>query len=120
MTTLLISMLIILTACVGAPPEAVDKTFKDDRTRVVVNDLVFYVWPSSREDTVRVERSETEAVWAAPKIDDVLDYQDRYLAEAARVVTGCDVDLNSSTSTERTCILCTPEFYAKLICTVDD
>ena len=120
MVTLLISTLIILASCVGAPHEAVDKTFKDDRNRVVVNDLVFYVWPSSRIDTVRVERSETEAIWATPKIDDVLDYQDRYLAEAARVVTGCDVDLNASKLTERICLLCTPKFYAKLVCTAED
>ena len=116
-TALLISTLIFLSACGGTPPEVSDKTFKDNRTRVVVNDLVFYVWPTSRKDFVRVERSETEAVWATPQIDDVLDYQDKFLAEAARIVTGCDIDLNASKSTERTCFLCTPEFYAMLICT---
>ena len=110
---------IILTACGGVPDKSSDKKFSDNRQRIVVENIVLYVWPTSRENYVRVQRSETEATLATPKIVDLLDYQDRFLAEAARKATGCDVDLDASSLTERICLLCTPQYYARLQCSED-
>ena len=111
---------VLLVACGGVPEQSSDKNFSDSRQRIVVENIVLYVWPTSRENYVRVQRSETEAALAAPKIVDLLDYQDRFLAEAARRATGCAVDLDASSLTERTCLLCTPQYFAKLQCTGDD
>lgn len=110
---------VILTACGGVPEKSSDKNFSDNRQRIVVENIVLYVWPTSRENYVRVQRSETEAALATPKIVDLLDYQDRFLAEAARRATGCDVDLDASSSTERNCLFCTPQYNAKLQCSQD-
>ena len=72
---------VLLAACGGVPEQSSDKNFSDNRQRIMVENIVLYVWPTSRENYVRVQRSETEAALAAPKIVDLLDYQDRFLAK---------------------------------------
>ena len=89
---------------------------EEDKKRVVVNEIVFYVFSTSRKGYVRVQRSETETVFKSIRTRDILEYQDKFLAQAARIATGCEVDLDASKMTERTCLLCTPQFFAKLNC----
>ena len=94
------------------------KKIEDERKSIKIDGMTFNVWPTSKKNFVRVARSETKLneMFKTPKVTDLLDYQSRYLAEAARKVTGCDVDLEASSMTSRTCLFCTPQFYAKLQC----